>query len=177
LADLVAQGYLTLKVEGKQYLLGPQVLGLARHCIAGLDLVQIGRPIVNELVVQAGESAEIAMRRGDEVIIVYREVSSCSLSSCMQIGDRAPLCAIAAGKAILAHLTPEEIDAYLSSGQFLSLTKKTVADPYSREEHSEGIVAMALAVFGFEGPPGNGGMRKRHFQLHWLTDGGNGCQR
>jgi DNA-binding IclR family transcriptional regulator len=131
LADLVAQGYLTLKVEGKQYLLGPQVLGLARHCIAGLDLVQIGHPIVNELVVQAGESAEIAMRRGDEVIIVYREVSSCSLSSCMQIGDRAPLCAIAAGKAILAHLTPEEIDAYLSSGQFLSLTKKTVADPYS----------------------------------------------
>jgi DNA-binding IclR family transcriptional regulator len=167
LADLVAQGYLTLKGDGKQYLLGTQVLVLARHYIAGLDLVQIARPIVNELVVRTGESAEIAMRRGDEVIIVYREVSSRSLSSCMQIGDLAPLYATASGKAILANLTPEEIDAYLSSGQFRSLTKKTVTDPaalrneleairkgavaYSREEHSEGIVAMAVAVFGFEG--------------------------
>jgi DNA-binding IclR family transcriptional regulator len=167
LADLVAQEYLSLKGDGKRYLLGPQVLVLAGHYIAGIDLVQIGRPIVTELVVRTGESAEVAMRKGDEVIIVCREVSSRSLSSCMQIGDRAPLYATASGKAILAHLFPEEIDAYLSSGQFRSLTKKTVTDPgalrgeleairtgavaYSREEHSEGIVAMALAVFGFDG--------------------------
>ncbi|MBA4423619.1 MAG: hypothetical protein C0390_11090 [Syntrophus sp. (in: bacteria)] len=167
LADLVAQEYVTLKGDGKRYLLGPQVLVLARHYIAGLDLVQIGRPVVKELVVRTGESAEIAMRRGDEVIIVCREVSSRSLSSCMQIGDRAPLYATASGKAILAHLPSEEIEAYLSSGKFQSLTKKTVTDPralrgeleairsgavaYSCEEHSEGIVAMALAVFGFDG--------------------------
>jgi DNA-binding IclR family transcriptional regulator len=167
LADLVAHEYLFLTWEGKRYLLGPQVLLLAGRYIAGIDLVQIGRPIVKELVVQTGESAEIAMRKGDEVIIVCREVSSRSLSSCMQIGDRAPLYATASGKAILAHLPPEEIEAYLSSRQFRSLTRKTVTDPevlrgeleairagaiaYSREEHSEGIVAMALAVFGFEG--------------------------
>ena len=167
LADLVAQEYLALKGDGKQYVLGPQVLALARQYIAGLDLVQVGRPIVNELVARTGESAEIAVRRGDEVIIVYREVPSRSLSSCMQIGDRAPLYATAAGKAILAHLAPEEIDAYLSSRRFRSLTKKTVTDPaalcheldairtgavaYSHEEHTEGIVAMALAVFGFDG--------------------------
>jgi len=167
LADLVAQEYLTPKEDGKQYLLGPQVLVLARHYIAGLDLVQMGRSIVSELVVRTGESGEIAVRRGDEVIIVYREVSSRSLSSCMQIGDRAPLYATAAGKAILAHLPPEEIDAYLSSRRFQALTRKTVtslaalrgeleairagAVAYSREEHTEGIVAMALPVFGFDG--------------------------
>ena len=167
LADLVTQGYLGLKGDGKRYLLGPQVLRLARHYMAGLDLVQVGRPIVNELVARTGESAEIAMRRGDEVIIIYREISSRSLSSCMQIGDRAPLYATASGKAILAHLPAKEIDTYLSTGPFRSFTKKTITDPgalrdeleairmgdiaYCREEHNEGIVAMARAVFGFDG--------------------------
>jgi DNA-binding IclR family transcriptional regulator len=99
--------------------------------------------------------------------IAYREAPPRSLSSYMQIGDRVALYATAAGKAILAHLAPEESYAYLGNRRFRSLTRKTVTDPtalrheleairtgavaYSREEHTEGIVAMALAVFGFDG--------------------------
>lgn len=167
LADLVTQDYLSLKEDGKRYVLGPQVLVIARHYIAGLDLVRIGQPIIKELVTKTGESVEIAVRRGHEILIVCREDCSRPLRSFIQIGDRGPFYATAAGKAILAHLPASEIDHYFSAVEFRSLTRKTVTRPrvlrneleairsgavaYSREEHNEGVIAMAAPVFDFSG--------------------------
>ncbi|MDA8126359.1 MAG: IclR family transcriptional regulator [Deltaproteobacteria bacterium] len=167
LADLVKSEYLFFRRDDKRYLLGPQVLLLASHYITHHNIIEVSRPILSDLVILTGESAEIALRRGNEIIIVARELSLRSLSSCMQIGERAPLYATASGKAILAHLAPAESEAYLATGPLPSLTRHTVTDPialrrelegirnggiaYSREEHSEGIIAMAAPVFGLGG--------------------------
>jgi DNA-binding IclR family transcriptional regulator len=168
LADLVAQEYLALREDGvRRFVLGPQILVMAKHYLSALDLVRLGQPILKELVASTGECAEIAIRRGDEILMVCREDCSTPLRSVIQIGDRAPLYATAAGRAILAHLPPDEIERYLATVDLKPLTRKTITKPkliqeelkairsgavaYSREEHDEGVVAIGHPVFDFNG--------------------------
>jgi DNA-binding IclR family transcriptional regulator len=168
LADLVSQEYVALREDGvRRYVLGPQMLVMAKHYLSGLDLVRLGQPVLKELVASTGECAEIAIRRGDEILMVCREDCSRPLRSVIQIGDHAPLYATAAGKAILAHLPIEDIEAYLSKVRLKALTRKTItkrkiiqeelktirsgAVAYSREEHNEGVVAIGYPVFDFNG--------------------------
>jgi DNA-binding IclR family transcriptional regulator len=168
LADLVSQDYLALREDGvRRYALGPQILVMAKHYLSGLDLVRLGQPVLKELVVSTSECAEIGIRRGDEILMVCREDCSRPLRSVIQIGDRAPLYATAAGKAVLAHLPLDEIDAYLSKIQLKALTRKTITKrtiiqnelkairaggvAYSREEHNEGVIAIGHPVFDFNG--------------------------
>jgi DNA-binding IclR family transcriptional regulator len=167
LSDLVSQDYLGLDPDRKRYLLGPQILVIAKRYLAGIDVVQLGRPILRKLVSDSGECVEIGVRRENDVLMICREDCSRPLRSVIQIGDRAPLHATAAGKAILAHLPEEEIEKYLSMVPFKAFTKKTIthARPlrkeleairaggvaYCREELNEGVVAMGMPVFDADG--------------------------
>ena len=167
LADLVMQQYLIQNEDGRRYMLGPQILVIAKRYLAGLDIVRLGEPILKQLVTEVGECGEIAVKRGDEILMVCREDCSRPLRSVIQIGDRAPLHATAAGKAILAHLPTEEVDSYLISRDLKAATRKTNTNSksllkeleairsgavaYSREELNEGITAMALPIFNLNG--------------------------
>ena len=167
LADLVMQQYLAHDNDGRRYMLGPQVLVIAKRYLAGLDIVRLGEPVLRQLVADVGECGEIAVKRGNEILVVCREDCSRPLRSVIQIGERAPLYSTAAGKAILAFTPQEEIDAYLASTDLKALTKKPAlnlkalrkeldairsgAVAYSREELNEGVIAMALPVFDFHG--------------------------
>jgi DNA-binding IclR family transcriptional regulator len=163
LSDLVAQDYLSQDKDGRRYLLGPQVLVIAKRYLAGLDVVQLGQPILKKLVADSGECVEIGVRRGNDILMICREDCSRPLRSVIQIGDRAPLYTTAAGKSILAHLPLNEIEEYLSTVQLKAFTKRTITHPkplrkeleairsgavaYSREELNEGVIAMSLPVF------------------------------
>ncbi len=167
LADLVTQNYLTLNQDGRRYALGPQILVIAKRYLAGLDLIRLGQPILKEMVAASGECVEIGVRRGDEIVMVCREDCSRPLRSVIQIGDRAPLYATAAGKAILAYLPPEEIEHYLAGTELKAITRKTITNPktlrkeletvrstgmaYSMEELNEGVIALASPVFDLNG--------------------------
>jgi len=163
LANLVARDYLSVESGGRRYRLGPGILVLAGRYLHGLDLVQLGHPIIRKITSTIDESAEIAVKRGDEIMIICKEDCSRPLARIIQIGDRAPIYATAAGKVILAHLSEEEIERYLSSVKFAPITRSTVTDPevlrreldairagalgLSYEELNEGITAMASPVF------------------------------
>lgn len=167
LSDLVAQDYLSQDKDGRRYLLGPQVLVIAKRYLAGLDVVQLGRPILKKMVDDSGECVEIGLRRGNDILMICREDCSRPLRSVIQIGDRAPLYTTAAGKAILAYLPLDEIEQYLSVVRFKAFTKRTITHPkalrkeleairsgqvaYSREELNEGVIAMGLPVFDADG--------------------------
>jgi DNA-binding IclR family transcriptional regulator len=169
LANLVQRGYLILKpyARGYTYVLGPQVLVLAGRYLDRLDIVSIGQPIIKKITTQMDESSEIAVKQGHNIMIVCKEDCSLPLKAVIELGNPAPIYATAAGKAILAHLSEDEIERYFLEVQLKSETPHTITDPrvlreelekiragaiaYSREELNEGIVAMAAPVFNFEG--------------------------
>jgi len=168
LADLVTHDFLSLrKEEERRYVVGPQVLVLAGKYLTDLDIVQLGRPVVHEVMNTTDESSALAVRKGDEMLIVYGENCSQPLKRTVEIGYRAPLYTTAGGKAILAQQSDEDIDRYLSSVTFTPITRATITDSkillrelkairlekiaYSREERYEGLITMAAPVFDLFG--------------------------
>ena len=167
LANLVGREYLSLNGKDRRYALGPQVLVLAGRYLSSLDIARLGRPVLKKITRTIDESAEIAIKRGDEMMIIAKEDCSRPLARMIQIGERAPIYATAGGKAILAHLSDKEIAQYLSKAELTPITKATITDPEvlwrelhtirsgalarSNEELHEGITAVASPVFDLYG--------------------------
>jgi DNA-binding IclR family transcriptional regulator len=167
LANLVDREYVSLSGTEKKYALGPQVLVLAGRYLSGLDIVRLGQPVLRKVTRMMDESAEIAIKRGKEIMIIAKEDCSRPLTRIIQMGERAPIYATAGGKAILAHLTDDDVEQYLSSVKLMPITRATITDPEvlrrelsairsgalarSHEELHEGITAVASPVFDLYG--------------------------
>jgi DNA-binding IclR family transcriptional regulator len=167
ITSLVAGDYLTIDTRSRTYTIGPQVLVLANSYLSSLDVVEIAQPIVREAMMETGESASLMIKRGQEGLIVCKEKTAQPIIIArLSIGDRVPLYATAGGKAILAFLSAEEVDQYLSSVQLTPLTETTITDPdilrrelntirarglaRCKEEQIEGLLAIAAPVFGWD---------------------------
>jgi DNA-binding IclR family transcriptional regulator len=167
LATLVERQYLSLEKPSKRYALGPQILVMAGRYLHGLDIARLGQPLLHKITEVTDESSQIAIKRGRDIMIVCKEDCSRPVARVIQIGDRAPMYATAAGKVILAHLAEEETAEYFSSLDLVPLTQHTITDrvvlqkelqrirsgalAYSREELDEGVMAIAAPVFDFQG--------------------------
>jgi DNA-binding IclR family transcriptional regulator len=167
LANLVDREYLSFSEMDKRYRLGPTILSIAGQYLSSLDIVQIGQPIVRSVMMETDESTEMAIRREDRIQIICKEDCSRPIQRVIKLGDTAPIYATAAGKAILAYLSDDEIDHFFSTVKMKKITKKTITDKkvlrqqmkdiragklaYSYEELNEGLVAMAAPVFDLHG--------------------------
>ncbi|MEW6668674.1 MAG: IclR family transcriptional regulator [Thermodesulfobacteriota bacterium] len=170
LANLVDSRYLMLDSASRVYKLGSRVLALADSYLSSLDIVQTAQPIVRNLVEKTGESCSLAVPDGNFALVVHRQYGNQPMSYRLGIGARIPLYATASGKAILAFLSKEDIERYLSKEELRPLTQATITDPaillgelaavraehlaYSRQERFEGLSAMAAPVFRMDGSVG-----------------------
>ena len=163
LATLVSREYLSFDAVSRRYRIGPEILHLAGRYLASFDIVQLGAPILKSLVTSTSESALIAIRRQHNIQVVAKELCSESIQQMIDVGERAPLYATAAGKAILAYFSDEELKRYLASVKLEPLTSKTITNKkvltrqlkqiaagaiaYSLRENDEHIIAMAAPIF------------------------------
>jgi IclR family transcriptional regulator, KDG regulon repressor len=166
LSNLVDRGYLTLD-RSKLYMLGPNLVVLTGRYLSSLEIVRIGRPIVQQLVSEIDEDTEIVVMKGDEVLFLHKEECSKPLKYSIAIGELAPVYATSAGKAILAHLPETEVERYLTAVGLAPITKTSITDPdamkrelkeiraiglaYGREEFHQGICGIAAPVFNLYG--------------------------
>lgn len=163
LATLVSREYLSFDAVSGRYRIGPEILHLAGRYLASFDIVQLGAPILRALVTSTRESALIAIRKQNNIQVVSKELCSESIQQVIDVGERAPLYATAAGKAILAFFNGEELKSYLATIKLEPLTPKTITNKkvltrqlkqisagaiaYSLRENDEHIIAMAAPVF------------------------------
>ena len=167
LSNLVDRGYVTLDRLSKLYMLGPNLVVLTGRYLSSLEIVRIGRPVLQDLVSEIDEDAEIVVMKGDEVLFLHKEECSKPLKYSIAIGELAPIYATSAGKAILAHQHEEEIERYLTETGLVSITRTSITDAaamrselkeiraigiaYGREEFHQGICGIAAPVFNLYG--------------------------
>jgi DNA-binding IclR family transcriptional regulator len=163
LSNLVDRDYVTFDRQSKLYMLGPKLLVLTGRYLSNLDLVRVGRPVLRDLVLDINEDAELAITKDDEILFLYKEECTQPLKFSIAIGERAPIYATSAGKAILANLPDAEVSRYLSVVRLARITDSTITDvevlrreledirskglAYGREEFHQGISAIAAPVF------------------------------
>ncbi|MFI9272753.1 IclR family transcriptional regulator [Kitasatospora sp. NPDC052896] len=123
---LAQQGYVR-QDTARRYTLGPRLIRLGET--AGRLLGSWARPYLAELMEATGETANLAVLEGGEVVYVGQVQSRRSMRMFTEVGRRVQPHCTGVGKALLAQLPEEEARAILGNRPLPAHTEFTVTDP------------------------------------------------
>lgn len=142
-ASLVEIGLLE-RGTNRRVRLGHKLLGFSETVLAGSDVFNSMRDMLNDLMQKLGRSVYLAVKDGQHVVYVNRlQGSSAVPASLGSAGATLPVHASAAGKVLLAHQTEGEVQRILESRGLARLTGKTIT--------SEGALATELMAVRDQG--------------------------
>jgi IclR family pca regulon transcriptional regulator len=117
-ATLEEEGYLERTPDGGVRP-GIGALSLGFAALQGQDLVQVAEPLLRQLAEETGETVNLGVLIGDQVLIVARaQGSPTSLAANIRPGSRVPAVYSSIGKVLLAELSSEELAARLTKESF-----------------------------------------------------------
>lgn len=122
---LAQHGFVERSGEG-HYQLGYKLLQLSAHVRGRVDIRREARPVMDWLRDEIGESVNLTVREGDEVVYVDRSLPNRMMRVEQVIGSRAPLHVTAVGKIFLAQLGREETQAYARRTHLPRFTENTL---------------------------------------------------
>ena len=154
------------EVTGR-YRLGLGLFELGMAAVSRLDVGQCAPPFLEVLAKETGESASLGIFEDPEVVHILRVESTHPLRLPSLAGRRSPAYCTGIGKAILAHLEPERLEAYLRKVTLKPRTPRTITDrealrqdlrrvrargfSLDDEEIFPGLRCVAAPIFGFDG--------------------------
>ncbi|HQF70279.1 MAG TPA: IclR family transcriptional regulator [Promineifilum sp.] len=150
------------------YRLGSGLIALGARAQRANPVRLRARPEPEALAAGTGETATLELLSGREVVILDEVPGEYVTSGSQHIGSRWPVYATSTGKAILAHLPPQELARALA-GPFPPLTAHTLVDAerlraclaeqrhagyaVAAEELEVGFVAVGAALLDARGYP------------------------
>lgn len=124
-------GFLERDEQTKHYRLGPAVLSVGFEYLAGLDLPDVARSVLENLRDETGSSTHLAIRDGREIVYLGRYPSRRGLTSNVGVGSRLEAHASTMGRVLLADMRDDAI-AELYRGRrldsYTDQTPRTVAE-------------------------------------------------
>ena len=149
---------------------GGRLVGLGLNVLQAAAGSGARHAVLASLARQTGESCNLGVMTGGNVIYVDRVESQWPLGLRFEPGSRVPLHCTAIGKLLLSQLPAEALDAHLANGPLTRYTATTIVEPrrlkaelgrirsqgYStdNQEFMSGVVCIAVPVTG----PRNGGV-------------------
>jgi len=127
LLTLVQLGY--MRNDGREFSLRPRVLELGYAYLSGLALPEIAAPHLEELVAKVRESSSVSVLDGDHIVYVARVPTKRIMTVAISVGTRFPAYATSMGRVLLAGMSPDSFEDYLSRADLAALTGRTVTDP------------------------------------------------
>ncbi|MFF7729438.1 IclR family transcriptional regulator [Streptomyces sp. NPDC008001] len=123
---LVACGYVRQQ-PNRRYALGPRLIRLGES--ASRLLGTWARPHLARLVEETGETANMALLDGDEVVYVAQVPSRHSVRMFTEVGRRVLPHTTGVGKALLAQSPDDEVRSILARTGMPAATEKTITTP------------------------------------------------
>lgn len=119
---LTGLGYLDYSPTFGKYSLGASVLSLSYPYLAGLDVRDVARPLMNELAEYAQATVSLGAR--ESLNMIYLEISQGSqmFRMHMAVGSRVPHGTTAMGRAYLAALPPAQRNEFME--QYREITPR-----------------------------------------------------
>lgn len=126
LASLIEVGFVERDSAG-HYFIGRKISRLANNVRRGVDLREEASDIMKQLRDEIGETINLTVREGDEVIYIERATPNRMMRVEQVIGSRAPLHVTAVGKLMLAELGGDFIRAYSERTGLRAYTTHTLS--------------------------------------------------
>ncbi|GAA4473824.1 IclR family transcriptional regulator [Rhodococcus olei] len=149
------------------YRLGRRALGTGGDS-GQAELREAAAPLLHELHLQTGMVVHLSVLDGHEIVYLDKVGGRMAAAIPSRVGGRLPAHATAAGKAMLAWLDPERVDA-VCGDRLGRVTANTITGlgtlhlelnrirqrrglAFEREESTRGVACVGAAVRGTEGP-------------------------
>jgi IclR family acetate operon transcriptional repressor len=143
LQSLQERGYVR-RDGARKYSLGTSAVRLADG--AQRALARSARPYLSELVTLSGETANLAVREGDDVVYIAQVSSPHTLRMFAEVGRHVPPHSTAVGKVLLAALPREVAMAILRRTGLASRTDATITDLAAFEAELDLVTAQGWAA-------------------------------
>jgi IclR family transcriptional regulator, pca regulon regulatory protein len=135
-ATLMEEGYLERTVDG-MVRPGTGVLVLGFAAMQGLDLVQMSEPVLRDLAAETGETVNLGVLYGDQVLFVARIPRRDTLVAAnLRVGSTVPAVFSSIGKTILAYLSEDELSQRVSVDSFRGTWGRARSPPLMRSTRS-----------------------------------------
>jgi len=168
LAMLQYRGFVQQDRATKAYLPGPALTGVAFSILQRFDFRAALHPVLEDLNLELRETIHLGMLNGSTVHFVDAVESPRAVRVASRLGQAMPASATSTGKALLAQLAGDEIDALYPSESLERLTAKSIPTrtelhrrlglvrrrgyASSSEESEIGVSSVAVALPSASGP-------------------------
>jgi DNA-binding IclR family transcriptional regulator len=152
-----------------RYRLGLKLFELGTKAVSKLDLRERARPFLERLVLETSETVHLCILDDSEVVYLDKIEPTRSVRMATSVGRRNPAHCTAVGKAILAYLSPSQVEAIVRKQGLNAMTAKTITSfvelkkelgairergyAIDNEEIEEGVRCVGCVVRGFSGEP------------------------
>ena len=169
LTSLKNQGYVRQDPLSERYLLGLKLIELGSVVTQSLEIRNIAKPLMNQLVQETGETTHLVVLEEGEVVYIEKIESPFTIRMYSLIGKRAPVHCTGVGKAMIAHIPEDEVRKIVERKGLRKYTENTITKlddllahlrdirekGYSldKEEHEPGICCVAAPILDHNGKP------------------------
>ena len=122
-STLMSFGYLRRQPDGA-FLIGPRVMSLAEAFVSGTDVAQEFNALWADAGAAPAETVVLSVLNGTDALYVAVRNSARPLGLAFNVGMRLPAYLSGSGKAMLAHLAPDDLRKLFSAGLPTHLTRK-----------------------------------------------------
>jgi DNA-binding IclR family transcriptional regulator len=145
LAAMAVRGFVE-RVQGGSYQLGIRLLELGNLVKSRIDIREIAKPHMEALHQITGESVNLGVRQGDEIVYVERTSSGRAAVRIVHIiGARAPLHTTATGKLFLAEDGVAKVREYARRTGLPASTEASITHPSLLERELDKVRRHQLA--------------------------------
>lgn len=143
LMSLVHFGY--AGTDGKNYWLLPAVLRLGQSYLDAARLPRLSQPFLQRLSMATGETANLAVLDGHEVVYLARSNSPRVVSIGFHLGARAPAHVVSPGVVILSTWPAAKVDAWVDAHDFAKFTPHTLTEAQAFRDSIESARRLGYA--------------------------------
>jgi DNA-binding IclR family transcriptional regulator len=142
--------------EGTGYRLGIRLLQLGSRVATHQDLRRAARPLMEALRDEIGETVNLTVRQGDEVVYLDRALPERMMRVEQRIGSRAPLHVTAVGKLMLGEAGETACRDYARRTGLPGYTRYSFTDAEELVQHVAGCLRAGFAYDDEEAETGVG---------------------
>ncbi|MCK7613874.1 HTH-type transcriptional regulator BhcR [Roseibium sediminicola] len=150
LFTLEARGLVEFDQAQQLWHIGPGAFIIGARFLRRTSLVERARPILRALMEQTGETANLGVAQGDQVLFVSQVETHESIRAFFPPGTLSPLHASGIGKALLAFMDPDQCIRILAKADRQRFTEHTLCEVVPLKENLDLIRARGFSIDGEE---------------------------
>lgn len=167
LTTLQKHRFTELDEATQDWMVGIEAYRTGASFLKRMNLADISRPVMRALMQATGETANLAIRDGAEVVFIGQIETPNPIRAFFNPGTRTPMHASGTGKAILATLPEDRLRALIQSSGLPAFTESTLSTPaalfadleqtrargwsFDQEERHIGMSCIGAAIFDAQG--------------------------